>query len=100
MKNNIVTLIRKNALKNAIEHNGKALVKPVISRVLGEKPELKVKIKAIIERWEKKLTKRPEYDDARDIFNQLNSLKLRTKEELAVIFERGIVPGSCKYCPA
>ena len=58
------------------------------------------RIKAIIGRWEKKLTKRAEYNDARNKFNQLNTLKLRTKEELAVIFERGIVPGSCKYCPA
>ena len=58
------------------------------------------RIKAIIGCWEEKLTKRPEYDDAKAIFNQLNSLKVKTKEELAVIFERGIVPGSCKYCPA
>lgn len=57
------------------------------------------RIKAIIESWEEKLTKRLEYDDAKAIFNQLNSLKVKTKEELAVIFERGIVPGSCKYCP-
>ncbi len=57
------------------------------------------RIEAIIESWEEKLTKRLEYDDAKAIFNQLNSLKVKTKEELAVIFERGIVPGSCKYCP-
>ena len=57
------------------------------------------RIEAIIESWEEKLAHRPEYDDAKDIFNQLNSLKVKAKEELAVIFERGIVPGSCKYCP-
>lgn len=58
------------------------------------------RIRAIIKRWEGKLTQRPEYDDAKAIFDQLNSIKLKTKEELAVIFERGVVPGSCKYCPA
>ena len=57
------------------------------------------KIRATIKGWERKLAKRLEYDDAKAIFNQLNSLKVKTKEELAVIFERGIVPGSCKYCP-
>jgi hypothetical protein len=57
------------------------------------------RIREIIEGWEKRLSKWPEYDDAKAIFNQLNSLRVKTKEELAVIFERGIVPGSCKYCP-
>lgn len=57
------------------------------------------KIRAIIEAWEKRLSNWPEYHDAKEIFNQLNSLKVKTKEDLAVIFERGIVPGSCKYCP-
>lgn len=58
------------------------------------------RIREIIEGWEEKLTKRPEYDDAKAIFNELNSLNVKTKEELAIIFERGIVPGNCKYCPA
>jgi hypothetical protein len=57
------------------------------------------RIRALIESWEKRLSNWPEYDDAKAIFNKLNSLKVKTKEELAVIFERGIVPGSCKYCP-
>jgi len=58
------------------------------------------RIREIIEGWEKRLIKRPEYYEAKDIFEQLHSLKIKTEEELAVIFERGIVPGSCKYCPA
>jgi len=57
------------------------------------------RIREIIEAWEKRLSKWPEYHDAKDLFNQLYSLKVKTKEDLAVIFERGIVPGSCKYCP-
>jgi len=57
------------------------------------------KIRAIIEGWEKRLINWPEYQEAEGIFDKLNSQKVKTKEELAVIFERGIVPGSCKYCP-
>lgn len=58
------------------------------------------RIKKIIVDWEKRLIKRSEYYEAKNIFEQLNSLKIKTEEGLAVIFERGIVPGSCKYCPA
>lgn len=58
------------------------------------------RIREIIEAWEKRLVKLSEYHDAKEIFEQLHSLKIQTQEELAVIFERGIVPGSCKYCPA
>lgn len=57
------------------------------------------RIKEIIKGWEEKLANWPEYHDAKDISNQLSSLKIKTKEELAVIIERGIVPGNCKYCP-
>lgn len=57
------------------------------------------RIREIIEAWEKRLSNWPEYHDAKDLINQLSSLKVKTKEDLAVIFERGIVPGSCKYCP-
>jgi hypothetical protein len=58
------------------------------------------RIREIIVDWEKRLVKLPEYHDATAIFEQLNSLKMQTQEELAVIIERGVVPGSCKYCPA
>ena len=57
------------------------------------------RIRDVIKNWEKRLTQMPEYHDAREIFKQLDLLKLKAKEELAVIFERGIVPGRCKYCP-
>lgn len=49
------------------------------------------RIREIIEAWEKRLSNWPEYHDAKDIFNQLDSLKVKTKEELAVIFKRGVV---------
>jgi len=40
-------IIRKIALLNAIKHDGKAQAGPVIGKILGEKPELKTKIKEI-----------------------------------------------------
>jgi glutamyl-tRNA synthetase len=40
-------LILKHALKNAIEHNGKAIVGAVISKIIAEKPEARKKIKEI-----------------------------------------------------
>jgi len=36
--------IRKIALLNAIKHEGKAQVGPVIGKILGEKPELKIRV--------------------------------------------------------
>ncbi len=40
-------LIRKHALKNALEHEGKAAPGAVINRVLGENPELKKDMKTL-----------------------------------------------------
>jgi len=40
-------LIRKIALLNAIRHDGKARTGPVIGKLLGEKPELRAKVKEI-----------------------------------------------------
>jgi glutamyl-tRNA synthetase len=40
----IMETIRKIALSNAIEHEGKAQAKPVLGRLLAEKPELKGKV--------------------------------------------------------
>jgi glutamyl-tRNA synthetase len=39
----IMEIVRKIALTNAIEHKGKAQAKPVLGRLLAEKPELKGK---------------------------------------------------------
>jgi glutamyl-tRNA synthetase len=44
----IEELIRKFALLNAIKHNGRAQVGPVIGKVLAEKPELRTKVKEIV----------------------------------------------------
>ncbi len=56
-------LIYKHTLLNAIKHDGKAEVGPVISKVLGERPELKKNAKEIAE-----LVKR--------IVNQVNSMTI------------------------
>jgi len=40
-------LVTKWALKNALEHSGKASVSAVLSKVIGEKPELRAKIKEL-----------------------------------------------------
>lgn len=39
--------IRKAALLNAIKHNGKAQVVPILGKILGEKQELKTKVKEL-----------------------------------------------------
>ena len=41
--------IRKYALQNAIEHDGKTKDKIVLSKILGSKPELRTKVKEIIQ---------------------------------------------------
>lgn len=40
-------LLKKVALLNAVKHNGQAQVAPVIGTVLGEKPELRTRVKEI-----------------------------------------------------
>ena len=40
--------IRKNALQNAVEHDGKTHEKIVLSKILGSNPELRSKVKEII----------------------------------------------------
>lgn len=42
-------LILKHAISNAVEHEGKADVQAVIKKVMGENPELRGKIKEIVE---------------------------------------------------
>ncbi|MEM3608720.1 MAG: glutamate--tRNA ligase [Candidatus Bathyarchaeia archaeon] len=40
-------IIRKNALLNAVRHDGKAQAGPVIGKILAEKPELKTKVREL-----------------------------------------------------
>ncbi len=40
-------LIRKTALINAVQHDGKAQAGPIMGKLLGEKQELRVKVKEL-----------------------------------------------------
>lgn len=53
LSDDITILVKKYALKNAIEHQGKALINPVVSSVIGEKPELRRRIKEVLLKVEK-----------------------------------------------
>ncbi|MCI2415063.1 MAG: glutamate--tRNA ligase [Candidatus Aramenus sp.] len=50
-------LIYKHALANAVKHDGKAQVGPVVSKVLGERPELKSNAKQLVKEVEKVIGK-------------------------------------------
>lgn len=52
-RKDLKSLIEKHALLNAVEHEGKANASAVIGKVIAEKPELRQKIKEVVE-----LTKR------------------------------------------
>lgn len=68
MKDKTLILIKKHALKNAIEHDGKALVNSVVAAVLGEKPKLKSRVKEIIKKVE-------------EIVKEVNSLSLEEQKK-------------------
>jgi hypothetical protein len=54
----------------------------------------------IISKYEKNLRKFKEYDEMHSIYDELKVTKIKAAEELATIIEKGVLPGSCKYCPA
>ena len=68
-------VIWKWVLKNAIEHDGKALSKAVLPKVLGERPELRENIRGLMEEIEK-------------VVEEVNSLSLEEQKERL----RGIAP--------
>jgi glutamyl-tRNA synthetase len=68
LNGDLLTIIKKHALKNAIEHEGKALVNPVVASVIGEKPELKRRIKEILKKVE-------------EIVNDVNKLSLEEQRK-------------------
>ena len=62
-------IVLKWALKNAVDHDGKAMTGPVIAKVIGENPELKKdarKIKEIVE----------------EVVEMVNSMKLEEQREM------------------
>lgn len=71
-------LIYKHTLLNAIKHDGKAEVGPVISKVLGERPELKKNAKEIVELVKKIVNQ----VNSMTIEDQLRELREKFPEEL------------------
>lgn len=63
--------IKKHVLKNAVTHKGKARVKAIIPKLLGEKPELKNKLKTLT----------PKIKKAVDLINKMK-IKEQKKELL------------------
>jgi glutamyl-tRNA synthetase len=69
----------KYALINAVEHNGKAEIQAVVKKIVAEKPELKLKIKEVVE-------------EVKKIVEEVNSLSLEEQkkklDELGVKIEK------------
>ena len=49
--------------------------------------------------WQSKVTSWEDYADINKRFQELQRIKMKVKDELAVVTLRRIVPGRCKYCP-
>ncbi len=49
LSKDVERIILKHALINAIKHDGKAILKPVISKVIGERPDLRSSVKEVYE---------------------------------------------------
>ncbi|MEM2069243.1 MAG: glutamate--tRNA ligase family protein, partial [Nitrososphaerota archaeon] len=62
-------LVLKWALKNALEHGGKALQNAVLSKIIGEDPSLKARIKEVLALVE-------------EIVNQVNSMSIDEQKAL------------------
>ncbi|MCD6371461.1 MAG: glutamate--tRNA ligase [Candidatus Aenigmarchaeota archaeon] len=67
---NLEKIILKNVLKNALLYSGKANLKAVIGKVVSENPELKPKIKEVIER-------------AKKIIERVNSMSPEEQKKIA-----------------
>ncbi len=70
MKRELPDIIEKYALKNAIEHNGKANPKALIGKVIAEFPEYKTKIREIMPFIEQKAS-------------EINDLSLEEQKQIA-----------------
>ena len=73
-------LILKHTLANAVEHGGKAEVQAVLGRVIAEKPELRNKIKEMIQEI-KEVVKEVNSWSAKKQKNQMKKFKIKTKKE-------------------
>ncbi len=67
--NYVKELALKYALYNAVKHDGKALLGPVISKIVAERPDLKPKIKSII-------------SIVKEVIDYINSLSINEQKRL------------------
>jgi len=74
-------IILKYALLNAIQHDGKADIQAVLGKILGEKPELKNKIKEIIPEIKKTVTEINSLDKERQE-NEMKKLRVTIEKKV------------------
>ncbi|MBD3312787.1 glutamate--tRNA ligase [archaeon] len=81
MSNSMYTVIRKHALKNALDH-GKAILKAVMPKVIGEVPEAKDDIKGLVKKIKEVLEEVNKLGE-KEILKELKSLapELLVEEE-------------------
>jgi len=85
LSSEVMDVIVKLTLKNAIEHDGKALVKAVLSKLLGSFPELRPQVKEL-------------EGIVSEVVSRINSMSLEEQVRLAkekypeILEERGVVP--------
>jgi len=54
----------------------------------------------ILARWEITVNTWPEYDDMKELVQEMKRIQQKLQDGLTTIAMRRIVPGQCKYCPA
>jgi len=88
------TVIRKHALKNALDH-GKAILKAVMPKVIGELPEAKKDIKSLVKQINEVISEVNKLDEKK-ILKELTSLApelLEEKEEQGLPELKGVKKG-------
>lgn len=80
-------IIFKHCLLNAIQHEGKANLQVVLSKVLGEKPELKSDIKAVIAEIQKTLNEVNSWDLEKQKI-ELDKLGIKIEDKSQIREER------------
>jgi glutamyl-tRNA synthetase (EC 6.1.1.17) len=86
-------IIYKHALANAVKHEGRAQVGPVVSKVLAERPDLKAKVKEVVEMAKKvveRVNSMPLEDQMREIqrYPEVMEEKKKRKRRSSPLTER------------
>jgi len=81
-------IIYKHALANAVKHEGRAQVGPVVSKVLAERPDLKAKVKEVVEMAKKvveRVNSMPLEDQMREIQRYPEVLEEKKEEKKKIL---------------